>query len=161
MSQSIESSEKREIDVPLVRMWIAALRSGMYPQGTDCLLDTSGRYCCLGVLERLCGKRKDQLLGIPMPEEDTLKRTGLHRFQLDSVYHCALNEIIEHDGTVAVLHDLNDHGFAIVKARAILGATIGDADAAVYSISRALGRRDRVPFRLLMARLEITRGPDE
>lgn len=30
--------------------WVAALRSGTYPQGQSVLRSLDGRYCCLGVL---------------------------------------------------------------------------------------------------------------
>lgn len=33
--------------------WVAALRSGEYEQGYSTLKDTSGRYCCLGVLQHV------------------------------------------------------------------------------------------------------------
>lgn len=34
----------------LKEKWIAALRSGEYKQGKDCLRTDSNEYCCLGVL---------------------------------------------------------------------------------------------------------------
>jgi hypothetical protein len=37
------------MDVEVKRRWIAALRSGKYPQGQGCLRKDSG-YCCMGVL---------------------------------------------------------------------------------------------------------------
>ena len=36
--------------------WVDALRSGEYEQGTGCLKNSSGKYCCLGVLCDLAAK---------------------------------------------------------------------------------------------------------
>jgi hypothetical protein len=42
------------MDVEIGRKWVAALRSGEYPQTTDVLYDGCG-YCCLGVLACVIG----------------------------------------------------------------------------------------------------------
>ena len=38
--------------------WVKALESGKYPKGKF-LLNNQGGYCCLGVLERVCGVPAD------------------------------------------------------------------------------------------------------
>lgn len=37
------------MSLTIKEQWIAALKSGKYPQGRSCLQD-KGKYCCLGVL---------------------------------------------------------------------------------------------------------------
>ncbi len=39
----------------LAKKWVAALRSGEYKQGTGCLKNLDGTYCCLGVLAEVAG----------------------------------------------------------------------------------------------------------
>ena len=39
--------------------WIDALRSGEYQQGLQCLKDSGGNYCCLGVLQEINGRMTD------------------------------------------------------------------------------------------------------
>jgi len=39
--------------------WVKALESGKYPKGKSFLLNRQGGYCCLGVLERVCGVPAD------------------------------------------------------------------------------------------------------
>lgn len=46
-----------EVDVALIIDWIAALRSGEYPQGQG-RLRTNGLYCCLAVLCTISGMGK-------------------------------------------------------------------------------------------------------
>jgi len=36
-------------------LWLKALRSGKYKQGTGTLETTDGKYCCLGVLTKIDG----------------------------------------------------------------------------------------------------------
>lgn len=38
------------------QLWVKALRSGEYQQGTNCLRTDDGKYCCLGVLTDLAVK---------------------------------------------------------------------------------------------------------
>lgn len=38
------------MDAELKERWVAALRSGKYPQGRDNLREPEGGFCCLGVL---------------------------------------------------------------------------------------------------------------
>jgi hypothetical protein len=38
------------IDAKIKKKWVAALRSGKYPQGIGRLCSSDGSYCCLGVL---------------------------------------------------------------------------------------------------------------
>ncbi len=41
----------------IAKLWIEALRSGRYEQGTGSLRETEGKYCCLGVLCDLAATR--------------------------------------------------------------------------------------------------------
>lgn len=67
----------------LKKAWIEALRSGKYEQGTY-NLKHNGKYCCLGVLCEIAGKRTDyredtweggsiytslETLGLPLEED--------------------------------------------------------------------------------------------
>lgn len=49
----------------IVKIWVSALRSGEYTQGSKCLLNEQGEYCCLGVLCDLYNKANapNQVLG--------------------------------------------------------------------------------------------------
>jgi hypothetical protein len=38
------------MDARIKKLWVDALRSGEYEQGTSCLRSEDGRMCCLGVL---------------------------------------------------------------------------------------------------------------
>lgn len=50
------------IPIRQLKKWIAALDSGDYKQGTECLQDTYG-YCCLGVgCKVLINKRKQNMI---------------------------------------------------------------------------------------------------
>ena len=44
--------------------WLAALRSGEYEQGKGCLY-SSGKYCCLGVLEQVVSGKVEDRRPIP------------------------------------------------------------------------------------------------
>jgi len=50
-------------ELPFYHEWIAALRSGKYPQGKDFLVSTYGegekQYCCLGVLSKIQDRLPD------------------------------------------------------------------------------------------------------
>jgi hypothetical protein len=69
--------------------WVAALRSGEYPQGKD-FLQSNGKFCCLGVLCEVAGIHGQQLsdngaavyLINDQPHTSTLTR-NLHLFELD------------------------------------------------------------------------------
>lgn len=56
----------------LKKTWIEALRSGKYEQGTH-NLKRNGKYCCLGVLCEIAGKRTEDSfytpLGLPFEED--------------------------------------------------------------------------------------------
>jgi hypothetical protein len=41
--------------------WLKALRSGRYKQGKYELVNSSGEYCCLGVLARVQGAKKKEI----------------------------------------------------------------------------------------------------
>jgi hypothetical protein len=47
------------MDAELKAKWIAALRSGEYPQGRMSLRDGANRHCCLGVLCAVAGRDLD------------------------------------------------------------------------------------------------------
>lgn len=51
----------QKIPLPWLTPWLAALRSGEYPQGRG-FLCYSGKYCCLGVLSKIQGRlqQKDE-----------------------------------------------------------------------------------------------------
>lgn len=63
----------------LKERWLAALRSGVYKQGKGLLCDPAGRYCCLGVLQKVAdGKvesRKSKAL--PMPTDNWYDKHGI------------------------------------------------------------------------------------
>lgn len=42
--------------------WAASLESGRYRQGRETLKTDDGEYCCLGVLARICGVRRDSVI---------------------------------------------------------------------------------------------------
>lgn len=50
------------MDAKIKSDWLAALRSGKYPQGKTFLLDGDGNYCCLGVLATIQGCDLIQLI---------------------------------------------------------------------------------------------------
>jgi hypothetical protein len=45
------------MDKTIKKKWVAALRSGEYKQGKSHLHTRNNRYCCLGVLATVIGKR--------------------------------------------------------------------------------------------------------
>lgn len=66
-----------------IAMWIAALRSGLYEQGTK-YLNCDGKYCCLGVLcEIVPGVKKKEDKAHP----------GLYRYGESGRTGCLPNEI--------------------------------------------------------------------
>ena len=46
----------KKLDKNINRRWLRALRSGKYEQGTGCLKNSAGNFCCLGVLTDLFAK---------------------------------------------------------------------------------------------------------
>ena len=55
----------------LLKKWSKALKSGKYRQCRD-VLSNHGRYCCLGVLGKVCGYK----LLSPIRSEDNVLTTG-------------------------------------------------------------------------------------
>lgn len=56
------SNFKRNLPPDLKARWVAALRSGEFPQGHGYLLN-DGRYCCLGVLASVYGEPENRIGG--------------------------------------------------------------------------------------------------
>lgn len=54
--------------------WLTDLRSGEYEQGQGCLLSTTGKYCCLGVL---C-KTIDKGFFAPGVTQPSMNKAGVH-----------------------------------------------------------------------------------
>lgn len=64
----------------IATLWLAALRSGEYTQGRYCLRDTSGGYCCLGVLEQVVSgqvEMRNLLHSRATPSVEWLKEHGI------------------------------------------------------------------------------------
>lgn len=58
------------------RLWVEALRSGKYAQGTEVLRSKDGKYCCLGVACVVLGRKiKNPLSGnLTSPDYQWLKK---------------------------------------------------------------------------------------
>jgi len=63
-----------EMPKKLLRKWLKALRSGKYKQGKGKLYG-EGRYCCLGVLQKVADGETEQ--GKAMPSINWLKEHGV------------------------------------------------------------------------------------
>lgn len=58
------------MDKKLKAKWVKALRSGKYPQSTGYLYDAfGGGYCCLGVLCKVKGAKRDEISGLGYPND--------------------------------------------------------------------------------------------
>ena len=44
------------------KLWVAALRSGIYKQGTGCLRNSENQFCCLGVLDDVFEKQSGKTI---------------------------------------------------------------------------------------------------
>jgi len=73
--------------------WLKALRSKRYKQTTGTLCDRDGGYCCLGVLARIQGAKKENLFDRGILKADLAKYAAGLRIQSQNI-----------------LADLNDDG---------------------------------------------------
>jgi hypothetical protein len=64
-----------KMDPYIKQLWIEALRSGRYEQGTGVLRNTNNEYCCLGVL---CDIHDDQMW--KQPTENTYTYLDVEMF---------------------------------------------------------------------------------
>lgn len=69
------------MDKNVKRRWVRALESGKYIQGTNCLANSDGEFCCLGVLCDLYAKTKK----IAWKEADNCGEKALEGFRESKV----------------------------------------------------------------------------
>lgn len=92
--------------------WVAALRSGEYPQGQNMLKSRSGDYCCLGVL---CEIHPD----VVFHEEETASPntqyiySAVHKGDMENRIQTQLPESLEKElgissGLMAKVMEMND-----------------------------------------------------
>jgi hypothetical protein len=61
------------MDAEIKTKWLKALRSGRYKQGNSELLNDRGSYCCLGVLAKVQGAKKNEILHCGYLTDDLAK----------------------------------------------------------------------------------------
>lgn len=61
------------MDKQVKTAWLKALRGGRYKQGKSDLVNESGEYCCLGVLARIQGAKKEEILNMSFLDGDLAK----------------------------------------------------------------------------------------
>lgn len=76
-------------ELPGKRVWVKALRSGKYKQGTNALCSIDHRYCCLGVLSKVQGR---------LVEKNSVFMDGPLYHRIFLAPDNPLNSIIDNDG---------------------------------------------------------------
>ena len=82
------------------KKWLNALRSGEYKQGQECLKNSEGAYCCLGVLCRITGNEDNRDMNQSYPT-DTVNGVPGEFMGLDGYMQNKL----------AIMNDSGDHDF--------------------------------------------------
>ena len=95
------------------RRWVAALRSGKFKQTKKVLFDqSSGGFCCLGVMCSLKGIKKSELEGVSFPQD---VRSFDDAFNIDPTTHDFFHGMnngdawkVPYRGRMCSLNELND-----------------------------------------------------
>lgn len=61
-----------------IKLWVKALRSGKFKQGTGALRDEKGRYCCLGVAQA-CYRKYTNCHDLGYTASDGCAKYSLHK----------------------------------------------------------------------------------